>query len=162
MLQFGFLLFYSPEVSRAPLGALLSVICSSCLQAFHLQCSHRNNDDPVLSLSLSYSQFSSVLIIVPQLQELLRHQDGWGWERETETERGRRKEKIKKKRARRKESLQETEGRDLISKEGQEKGWQNIRMDGQTLSQIEIERQRKTEKVKAQRLHWFLPDGEHI
>lgn len=60
--------FCSPEMSRAP-GAVLSIACSSCLQAFHLQSgsSHRNNDDLVLSLSLSYSQFSSVLIIVPQL-----------------------------------------------------------------------------------------------
>lgn len=63
-------------MSRAP-GAVLSIVCSSRLQAFHLQSgpSHRNNDDPVLSLSLSYSQFSSVLIIVPQLQELPRYQD---------------------------------------------------------------------------------------
>lgn len=63
-------------MSGAP-GAVLSIVCSSCLEAFHLQSgpSHRNNDDPVLSLSLSYSQFSSVLIIVPQLQELPRYQD---------------------------------------------------------------------------------------
>lgn len=66
-------------MSAAP-GTVLSVICSSCLQAFHLQSgpSHRNNDDPVLSLSLSYSQFSSVLIIVPELQELQRYQNMGG------------------------------------------------------------------------------------
>ncbi len=77
-------------MSRAP-GAVLSVVCSSCLQAFHLQSgpSHRNNDDPVLSLSLSYSQFSSVLIIVPQLQELPRYQDRGERERKGERERER-------------------------------------------------------------------------
>lgn len=66
-------------MSAAP-GTVLSVICCSCLQAFHLQSgpSHRNNDDPVLSLSLSYSQFSSVLIIVPELQELQRYQNMGG------------------------------------------------------------------------------------
>lgn len=63
-------------MSRAA-GAVWSIICSSCLQAFHLPSgpSHRNNDDPLLSLSPSYSQFSSVLIIVPQLQELPHYQD---------------------------------------------------------------------------------------
>lgn len=66
-------------MSAAP-GTVLSVICCSYLQAFHLQSgpSHRNNDDPVLSLSLSYSQFSSVLIIVPELQELQRYQNMGG------------------------------------------------------------------------------------
>ena len=118
-------------MSRAP-GAVLSVVCSSCLQAFHLQSgplTHRNNDDPVLSLSLSYSQFSSVLIIVPQLQELPRYQDRGGErKRGGEKKRGREEgggeetRRDKKDRARQKESLHEREERELISKEEGEKG----------------------------------------
>lgn len=59
--------------------------------------SHRNNDDPVLSLSLSYSQFSSVLIIVPELQELPRYQDGWGEREKREGRETERKEKTRNK-----------------------------------------------------------------
>ena len=125
-------IFCSPEMSRAP-GAVLSVVCSSCLQAFHLQSgplTHRNNDDPVLSLSLSYSQFSSVLIIVPQLQELPRYQDRGEREREGERKRegGRRRgggeetRRDKKTERGRKESLHERKERELISKEEGEKG----------------------------------------
>ena len=98
--------FCSPEMSKAP-GAVLSIVCSSCLQAFHLRSgpSHRNNDDPVLSLSLSYSQFSSVLIIVPQLQELPHYQDRREREREGEEKTGRDK-KRERERDRKKSALE--------------------------------------------------------
>lgn len=109
-------------------GAVLSIVCSSCLQAFYLQSgpSHRNNDDPVLSLSLSYSQFSSVLIIVPQLRELLRYQDRGERggrrrqgeiKRERDGEGGEEREKEKQK-----ESQHERKERELISTEEEKKG----------------------------------------
>lgn len=145
MLQLGFLLLL--EYYKAPkcLGLLMLYWVSFSPQAFHLECrpfSQKQlwpSSECVLQPALFCPNHSP---LAPRAAVLPRRV--WG---KREGGRGKDEEGLKKE-----------------SKAGRrsERMTNYIGMDGWIFSHTEIERQRKTEKVKPQHLVWFTPCGEHI
>lgn len=153
VLQFQFLLFMSISVAQKRLGLPVPyterhlLLLSSSFSSAESGPSHRNNDDPVLSLSPSYSQFSSVLIIVPELHELLLYQNREGARRDKKRGRGR------------EESQPEREEGERLNPQGGRKERMTKYKDGWI--DMYTDRNRKTEKVKPEYLLWFVPYREH-